>query len=270
VSQWFAWHGFSLSFPEDWLPVVLTGNYARGYVRWEGERGHTIQIRWQKAEKGVDLRRGVETYLNALHQTARRRRLPCQTLCEEERAGGVEYSWKAEVHAYGRRWFDPTTSRIFSLERWAPSRTSLKREVRRLCEEMVTYGGPVQPWSLLGLRVRLPVSYRLKSWKLLSGYTELVFQAGLGGSVCASRWSFAQEILRRHSLVAWAQGVTGCSTVQEERDEAVLLKGNSPWLRLLGREATALVRYDKEHNQIHLLKAFHKRNDTPDWSWLLG
>ncbi len=269
MSQWFAWHGFSVNFPDNWLPVVLTGTYSRGYVRWEGERGHTAQIRWQKAKEAGDLRRGVETYLQALHKTARKRGLSCQTFCEEEGADGVEYSWKADVYAYGRRWYDPATARIFSVERWSPSKTSLKREVRRLCEEMKTYGGSTQPWSILGLQVCLPARYGLKSWKLLSGYTELNFQASNRNSLCASRWAFANEILGRHSLVIWAQGVTGCGTVLEERREEVCLGGNNFWLRLLGRTLTALVRYDKERNQILLLKAFHEPSEKPDWSWFL-
>lgn len=269
MSQWFAWHGFSVSLPESWLPVVLTGTYSRGYVRWEGERGHSVQIRWQKARESGDLRRGVEAYLSALYKTARRRGLPCQTFCEEEEANGVEYSWKAEVYAYGRRWYDFTTSRIFSLERWSPSKTSIKREVRQLCEGMQTYGGLTQPWSILGLGVRLPMRYGLKSWKLLSGYTELNFQASNRNSVRACRWAFAREILGRNSLVAWAQGVTGCSTVLEEESDRVHLRSDNPWLSLLRRAVTALVRYDKERNQIVLLKAFHEPSDKLDWDWFL-
>lgn len=269
MSEWFAWHGFSLSFPDNWLPTVLTGNYVRGYVRWEGERGQAIQIRWLKARAPGDLRRGVEEYLLALRKAGRRRGLCCQTSCEDEGENGVEYSWKADIYAYGRRWFDPTTSRIFSLERWSPSKVSLKREVRRLCEEIETYGGAVQPWSLLGVRVLLPVRYWLRSWKLLSGYTELNFQTQQRESLVAARWAFAQEILRAQGLAKWAQGVTGCFQIMESEEDRVCVRGDTLLLRLLGRAVTVLVRYDREHNRILLVKSVHGLREKPDWSWLL-
>jgi hypothetical protein len=245
-----------LPLSDDWRPAVLAGDYSQGYVRLDGEREDIFQIRWHAVKRATDLNRRVLSYFSSLERAAKRRKNEFWGEMTDASAA-IEFEWRAGPKGYGRLWFDEETRRVFILERSGRSQDSFKRPFREAAAEFETHSGARAPWAILGLSLSLPASFRLRRFKLLSGRSEFEFRTK-GCSLRAERWAFAEQLIARHGLQEWAVQVSRMKHVEES---------NSTRVWLTARKSTALVSWNREENQLTMIRAVHSKGREPQWDF---
>jgi hypothetical protein len=174
----------------------------------------------------------------------------------------VDYRWHGEGKGIGRFLFEPSSSRVFAVERSAAKGESVLVEARDVIASFQAHTDPV-PWSVFGFEVRLPSDLLLEKFKFLTGRITLNFK-GSGIALTAERWGLADSILRKHDIVDWTRALVGSGDVYST-PYSLWVTGppRFPW----GRTTEAIVRHDEENNRLLVLKAVH-RNRPPRPEWL--
>ncbi|HWP30824.1 MAG TPA: hypothetical protein VNK96_03725 [Fimbriimonadales bacterium] len=277
LQQRFSWQGISFPVNEDWRPVVFSGTEREGYVRLEGENEGKIQLRWNLSRVCPNLERNLAKYFDALKRGAKKRGFVFQGGHENSSPHALLFEWHAGNKGYGCIAYQSATKHVILLERSGRREDSFKREARILWENLQTYPVETQadvlrPWEVYGLSVRLPVKYKLDSFRFLSGRTTLFFRSK-GARLKAERWGFAKQLIEKHGFVEWACAATGLQNVlslQTENDEEKLVLSGRPvlWKRFLFREAKALISYHRNRNQIALIQSEYSKGNEPRWEWL--
>ena len=206
----FGWQGLSLQHPDDWAPVVLSGDRRSGYARLASPRALSLQIRWAPA--GVESLDGaLGRYLDRLSKDAQRKRQKFSREVHEEEAL-LRYRYRGETDGEGLL-FPTEDGRIAFIEALGESTTARAKAVDRARASFATGG---ERWSVLGLDFRLPGVLRVEKREFLAGRTSLVL-AGRGVQATAERWGLAESLLARMSLTEWVQGRLGRGwTIKEE------------------------------------------------------
>ena len=140
----FGWQGLSLQHPDDWAPVVLSGDRRSGYARLASPRALSLQIRWALAGS-ESLDRALGRYLDRLSQDARRKRQRFSREVHEEEAT-LRYRYQSEVDGEGLL-FPTDDGRIAFIEALGESTTARKKAVERARASFATGG---ERWSVLG------------------------------------------------------------------------------------------------------------------------
>jgi len=263
--------------------VVFNGSEREGYVRLEDENEGNVQLRWKVSRVCPSLERNLAKYFDALKRSAKKRGFAFHGWYERISPHALLFEWHArnKWHAgnkgYGWIAHSPTTLHVILLERSGRSEHSFKREARLLWENLETYplekrSDVLRPWEVYGLAVRLPVKYKLDSFRFLSGRTTLFFR-GKGVRLKAERWGFAKQLIEKHGFVQWACSATGLQNVQSlqaENDEERLVLLGRPFFgkRFLFCEAKALISYHRNDNRITLIQSEYSKGNEPRWEWL--
>lgn len=232
-------------------------------MRLESGADLIFQARWKMGKRPESLNRRALDYLGGLEKGARRRRLPFT--CEVNPTNAAtDFHWHSEHKGYGRALFDSLSSRTFLIELSGPKQKSFKREARDMISGFQVPDRDTLRWELLDLRVELPKLFVLGGVGLLSGKVTLNFRRR-GWQLVVERWGFAEQLIQKHGLAAWAKSATGLPPVEESENRVTLAKA----ARLHRKPQTAYVDFQREANKLIILRATHPRADTPKWDWIL-
>lgn len=253
----FGWHGLSLQHPDDWAPVVLSGDRRSGYARLASPRALSLQVRWAPVGR-ESLERAVGRYLDRLSRDAHRKRTPFSREVETE-GEFLRYRYKGELDGEGLL-FPTADGRVAFLEAIGESSTARKRLVERVRD---TFEAGHERWSVLGLGFSLPHPLRVEKKEFVAGRTSLVL-VGRGVRVTAERWGLAESLLARQSLEEWAMGRLG---------RGWNIAADGPGLRgarkiLFGHDEAILLP-QMDANQFTLIRV-QARDESwrPRWDWL--
>jgi hypothetical protein len=261
----FGWQGFSLQHPDDWAPVAITGNRREGYVRLGSPGRLSLQVRWRSLGPSPDLTLFLRDYFGRLKRDAKRSHVPFDT--EEIPDGNVlNYGYRGATFGRGQIRYG-ACGRVFVLEVASTQNDSLKGPLR-LASRTFESGAPNDLWSVLGLRLRLPLNLDVERREFVAGRTRLWLR-NRDATIVGERWGFADQLLQKHDLGEWAKAVLNApaANVSLQPDSAHLDWPTLPW-RI---PAEALVRHDRESNQLVLVSVRSRRSEwMPQWEWLTG
>lgn len=259
----FGWEGFSFNHPDDWAPVVMSGHRREGYARIASPGRLILQCRWRKLRNAVDAERFLNSYLGRLERDSRHAGKTFTS--ERELEGGrVYYRYSGATTGRGAFFQCDEDGRAFVLELVSSRSDSMTRLLRdvlnsfRLAEE-------TERWSAFGLDLALPKGLEVERREFLAGKTRLAWR-GKGVSLDAERWGFADQLLARHGLEAWARAVLDAErgTVAEEGSG---LRFHVPGR--LGAHAEAIVGHQPDRNQIVFVRSTSRQPFwRPQWDWL--
>lgn len=240
----------------------MTGSWAEGYISFAGERDDHLQIRWSTAKTPKELNKRVLSYFSKLETAARKRKQPFKSDLNLLDSGDCEFEWHAGPKGYGRIGWEPVTKRIVLIERSGRGGDSFKREAREMWSRLKGHGGDLIPWSLFGLSVSIPRTYRLDSFKAMSGHITFKF-SNRGARLQAERWGFGNQLVEAKGLENWATSLFGKMELVSN-DSVLRLSRNLPF----GRQKSALVKHESEHNRIITLSSTHRKGAGPSDEWL--
>lgn len=261
----FAWEGFTLTHPDDWAPVTLTGTRQEGYVRLQGSGRIGCQVRWKTIKGSPDLDSALDGYFKLLERDAAKAR---ETLATEReaRSDGLYYRWQGAGQGRGAL-LRTAKNRLFFLEVVGGRKDSLLPFKQAVLE---SFRGEADDefelWSLFGLHVRVPKGLSPAGKTLQSGRTWLLFRPK-GAVVEVGRYAFGKELTERHGLANWAIAalrMTGAAVHPEEAGLRLVMEGNA-----LRPKVVALVKLEVAHNQILTVRSASKvERWWPQWHWL--
>lgn len=260
----FGWQGFAFKHREDWCPDLLSGNRHSGLIRLTGPGGQ-LQVKWQTNRRAPNLISILRGYIRHLERHCRKTSLQFAF----ETSGGEDsprYTWKSGIYGCGLLQYDGISRRSFIIEASAPKRDVAATALEVASKSFIAFGKDREIWSVNGLRVTLPSPAELKSWKLVSGRTQLNF-IGPRVVLTAGRSAFALELLAGLSLRDWASKLAGGGSVQEDGAGLRIESVRRRWGMTIA--STTLVRLDKASNELKYISVM-RRNEgwRPDWTWL--
>lgn len=262
----FGWQGFTLEHPEDWGPTSLTGARREGYARLSSPGRLAFQLRWKQVKSPGDLRERLNAYLDSLERDAKRAKTPFrrESEAQEER---LIYRYSGVHHGRGALFYSEACGRIVFLEVVSTQNDSLLTPFRQLLASFRSEGGEGrETWAVLGLRVRLPKGLIVDRRQFQAGRTRLSLHLGRV-QVDANRWGFAEQLVQRHGLEAWARGALEMPGAESAMEPEGLRLREPGGLLKPRREALALVDY--ERNQITTLAVAGRSEEwRPEWDWL--
>ncbi|MGV3618355.1 MAG: hypothetical protein ACO1SV_23765 [Fimbriimonas sp.] len=259
----FGWHGFSLEHPADWAPVAVSGHRREGYVRIGSAGRLSLQVRWKSLGRSPDLALFLRDYFRRLERDAKR---AGASFKPEQATEADEVSYGYRGATYGRGVIrQGTCGRVFVVEVASTENDSLKNPLK-VATANFRSGGPVDLWSVLGLRLTLPAGLDVERREFLSGRTRLWLRSRTA-SIAGERWAFADELLKVHRLEDWARAVLDA--------EKATLTEEPLGLRLRWRPsifkpmAEALVQHQPDVNQLVVVTSrTNKPAWRPEWDWL--
>lgn len=263
----FAWQGFILEHPRDWLPITLTGRRAEGYVRIASDRSLGIQVRWKAAKKGQDLEGRLDRYFDRLRQMAKKQKLTFTTDVESE-ADALQYRWVGAGQGRGAMFYSDPCGRVFFVEVTGERKDQLLPWYRRLIGGFESQDRlrEAEEWSLYGLRTMIPGRPWVEKVELLSGRTTITLRTHLTRYE-ARRWGFAEQLLAKHKFEDWAPAALRVKGPFEQRGQVALVTSN----RLRWPVKYGLARVDFDQNQILTLRVSSlDPRVAPRWDGLPG
>jgi len=204
----------------------------------------------------------LDAYFERLRRDARKARADLKIERETE-DGQISYLYRGATFGRGRLFH--SGNRAFVLEAASSRSESLQSHLRRTVDTFAV-DADADRWALLGLDVSLPSGLMVERKELLTGRTRLQLRAK-GAQVEADRWGFADQLLRRHSLVDWSQNLLNApkAEVSEETCGLRLTYRRSPLLPPFH----ALVQHQPDRNQLTVLVSRTRTAKwRPEWDWL--
>lgn len=258
----FCWQGFGIPLSSSWHPTVLRGGFRRGYVQLESSSEGILQIRWEPAKQKPDLEQRAQEYLRLLQQSARKRKRPLQIRME---AGA--FRWHGDWKGYGGLYWDEANRRVFLIERSGPSKESFQQEARAILQGFEAFYGEVLPWEVLGLRLRLPARLVMRRFDALAGRVAIRFGAPFE-TVVAERWSLADRLLAKMTLVDWGTKATRLKPLTRGGEVAHFAGAAKPPLGWLGIQASGVACHLPGENSLVTLVRIGRKGDGPLERWV--
>ncbi len=260
----FGWEGFQFDHPEDWYPTVLSGSRREGYVRIASPGKIIFQVRWRQLRQPADSDRFLDAYLGKLERDSRKSGSAFQSSRQPE-AEGTTYSYSGSTSGRGLLFKSLEGDRAFVLEAASTSGDGLRSALRKARETFRTDAN-TDRWSVLGLDISLPSGLEVERREFLAGKTRLILK-GARVQINAERWGFADQLIVKHGLEAWAGAILGVDGAKMTYEDLGLrAKWNGP---IWGPATEALVRHQTSLNQLVVVRSTSRDPRwRPTWDWL--
>jgi len=216
------WQGITLKAPGGWEPDALAGTREEGYLRLVDGDMPRLELKWATASGAAKpVARVLDDYLATIQKQAKsqnwelkvRRDVRLLSRRQTRKMALECYGWEAEQQAVGAAWYCRQCGRTVI----AQVLGMVGEEIEPLARQVL---GSVEDhprdqwvlWSAFGLHFELPEGFLVQEQRLMAGLDgergtaniELRFARGLE-EVRVLRWSMADVLLRRASLMEWAQ-----------------------------------------------------------------
>lgn len=230
----FGWYGWRFEHPEDWAPVLLSGDRRAGLAQIVSPDRGRVELRWSTGSPRRDP-------LDAYRKKAERAK------ALDWRSDGEFYSYRtAEAEFSGRLLAAGDRSAL--LEVSAPKLPRLSKEL------LYSLEAPERDvWAVLGMVATLPPAAAVTRRQLLAGRTTLFLRKGRS-DMTLERWGLAESLLAGRDLDAWLEGLAPDLTFEEP--------GIRSAKRPFGREIRLVARHQPERNQLVLA-----RSEGRDSAW---
>lgn len=260
----FGWQGFSFQHRSDWCPDLLSGNRHSGLARLTGPGGQ-IQIKWQASRRHPPLRLNLRNYIRQLERHSRKAQLQFSFETSGSELSPT-YSWKAEILGLGKLFYEANSKRSFLIEASGTKRETVSKALDLALESFSAFADGSEVWSVNGLKVSLPGQANLKSWKLVTGRTQLTWMAPKA-MITAGRSAFATDLLGDSNLRDWAEKLAHGGSISETESGVKIESHRRRWG--VAVVSTTLVRLDEASNELKHLSVMSRGDEwRPDWTWL--
>lgn len=269
------WQGVTLKAPAGWEPDALSGSREEGYLRLVDSEMPRLELKWATGPGlGRPLAEVLDSYLATIEKQAKKEhrelkvRRNTRLLSRRRlRKAALEcYGWKAEQQALGAAWSCEQCGRTVIAQVLGAPDEDLEPLARQVLESVEDHPRDEWVlWSAFGLHFELPEDFLVQDQRLMAGLDgqrgtaniEVKFARGLE-EVRVLRWSMADVLLRRISLMEWAQvkfarhlGWRGRCQAEEgevKGHPAVLVRG----------------RHERFHQRVQRFIMHCRRRDYPD------
>ena len=229
--------------PEDWSPVLVSGEGPSGHLRIASPDSRVLEIKWKEVRGSASVPANLENYRRTLERIARRNRVeltwrlrPKQlTAIRPQRQQPIPYAWEATHRAYGVIWHCPHCLRMVTAEVAGDPDAdfSVVPDILRSISDHAE--GDWITWALYGLEFEAPKRFQLERTRLKTGHVEFQFRHA-GRILWAERWGLARLALKQTDLKTWwtAQWAERLGRYRVEWEEAPV--DGHRGLRLIGTE----------------------------------
>jgi hypothetical protein len=259
----FGWEGFSLEHPDEWAPVVLSGNRDQGYARIASPGRLMLQVRWRRLKGQAGADGFLKEYLARLDRDARKSGTVFSSTTNTV-DGRLEYRYSGQAHGRGVA-FVAADGRTFVLEA-VSSKSDATLPILRTAVRSFRAGDDSDRWSAFGLDLALPPGLMVERRNFLAGKTTLDWR-GRGVRVHAERWGLANQLLAQHELASWATTLLRAKrgVVRDEGHGIRICIPSPAWTP----QNEALVCHQASRNQIVVVvSASRDPRWRPEWGWL--
>lgn len=211
-----AWHGISLTVPEDWNIGAIGGDLKEGYLRLDGSDMPRVEIKWAKVGSGhVDIPGLVEKYLRDLqkgkkNQTKVQRDVQLTGRRKARHKSGLEcFGWQSETQGMGAAWYCPDCEKTVIVQVMGTLDEPLAKLAEPVIQDLEDH--PLDDWltwSTYGFTCQTPERFKLGGQKLMAGLIELDL-ACENERLHVARWGMANVALRNTTLKEWGQKELG-------------------------------------------------------------
>ena len=281
---WVGWQGIVAEVPVDWSLAAISGDEKNGYFRVDSTGSLTLEVKWSKAGKQVDLHEKLDAYLNDLRRKSRKRKISFEHKIKSKDSGMLIFTWRSDRKAQGRLWRCDECSRVIIAQvSGSPSDdvSNVASFVLQSIEDHSEDGW--RTWAMYDLIADVPSDYALEKHQLMSGYIQLLFRKGINRLII-ERWGLADVALRKSSLKEWFAARAlydlqpyrySAEDVEFEGESGIQITGRRYGLRqvlksayeyaTLRKPAASLDGYVwvcQESNKIYSVQSLHSRNEN--------
>jgi len=206
-----AWHGLSLTVPEDWNIGAIGGDRKEGYLRLDGSDMTRVEVKWAKVGSGhVDIPGLVDKYLRDLQKDKKN---PTQVQRDVALTGrrkarhkrGLEcFGWQNETQGFGAAWYCPDCEKTVIVQVMGTLDEPLAKFAEPIIQDLEDH--PADDWitwSTYGFTCQTPERFMLTGQKLMAGLIELSLACDTE-RLHLARWGMANVALRNTTLKDWA------------------------------------------------------------------
>lgn len=203
------WQDITLEVPEDWCLHSEGGDWKSGSLRLDDGVMVTMELKWERSDKAADLDAtlaGVRKQMKQFDKSIKHTDADAMSTVIKPR--GFKYTlmtWEGAVNGIGfvARCKSCNTSLVLRLY-WEPGSALENDVLSRIFSSIRDHlrADKMSFWSVYGLNVTIPGSYRLDFREFLSGRTQLAFIRDKS-RIEFMRLSFGGMILEDEDLVAW-------------------------------------------------------------------
>jgi hypothetical protein len=197
------WQGVVAEVPADWSLVAVSGDENNGYFRVDSGGTLTLETKWSRAKKNVDLADKLKAYLEDLRRRARKRKVKFEHKIKSKDGGILSFTWRADRKAQGRLWKCEECSRVIIAQVSGGLSDEVSQIASSILPTVVDHSETGwRTWAMYDLVADVPVGYTLEKHKLMSGYIQLVFRKKTN-KLIIERWGIANVALKNTSLRQW-------------------------------------------------------------------
>lgn len=261
----FGWFGFHFVHPDDWAPVLFSGDRKEGYVRIASPNRLVCQIKWKETDAHVgSLAKKLSQYMSGLEKDSSKGKASFSGDVEEA-DGRLWYRYSGSTFGRGVLFSAESENRVYFLELSSSRQEATNRQLKELLDTFVSSDGLSDRWAMLGLDTKLPSGLRVLRKTLLAGHIGLELETK-GVHVAVDRWGFGQQLVEKHGLETWAQATLRMRAKAKVVSDCDIALSEG---KLLTVPKTALVRYQPGQNQITTIAvSTRRRNFQPQWDWI--
>jgi hypothetical protein len=245
------WMGVTLTAPEGWSPVSVSGEGSEGYLKVASPDTRYVEVKWNQPKGTLSVPTALEGYFDKLRKAAKRSRQELKlklkprglSAVRPQKQAPIPYSWEADKKALGCIWHCGECNRMViaevvgelddDLSIAAEMLRGLRDHGETLTEDDATTRW--NTWALYGLTVPAPESYTVEKQVLMTGHQRFRLRER-GSSLQADRWGLAEIALRGATLRQWYESrESGWLSRYAYQVEETELHGH-PALRFSGRD----------------------------------
>jgi len=284
TSDWspFAWQGIQIETPRAWELGSVTGDRRKGYFRLDDADMPRVEAKWESGSPGKSVRSVADRFLKKAglvgaageRQVERNVRLDPPADMETE-----FFITRGDPNALHMAARCRDCGRVALLRLFYRSDEPLQPVMARLFSSYRDHARDGKtPWSLYGLRFKVPEDYILLRHNIRAGRVELEF-VGKRARVLAARVGLAETVLKRMSLLDWLKKDSSGQAprcppafTETKRGEhaAVAVSGRERSLarRILGRRRVArgLAWHCEPSNALYIARWFGREEKVPDFA----
>jgi hypothetical protein len=284
TSDWspFAWQGIQIETPRAWELGSVTGDRRKGYFRLDDADMPRVEAKWESGSPGKSVRSVADRFLKKAglvgaageRQVERNVRLDPPADMETE-----FFITRGDPNALHMAARCRDCGRVALLRLFYRSDEPLQPVMARLFSSYRDHARDGKtPWSLYGLRFKVPEDYILLRHNIRAGRVELEF-VGKRARVLAARVGLAETVLKRMSLLDWLKKDSSGQAprcppafTETKRGEhaAVAVSGRERSLarRILGRRRVArgLAWHCEPSNAIYIARWFGREVNVPEFA----
>lgn len=205
----FGWHDIQVEVPEDWCLHSEGGDWESGFFRLDNGILITLEVKWERNEKAADIGNTLADLRKEMEKHDRKIEFSdASGLMKTVKLKGMKYegmSWTGTISGAGvlSRCKSCNTTLVVR-QYWEPGDEEQKALFSRVAGSIRDHlrSDRMSFWSVYGLQVKVPGTYRLFNREFLSGKCQLAFTRDKSRMEFL-RLGFGRMVIEQEGLVDW-------------------------------------------------------------------